>query len=178
MKRLLLLAGLAATLVATAACNNSTPGQPSADGSVTQRPPAETSTAGGGGGGKTLPVSKPCSLISQSALGQIGESAPPTADMVGTAHDCSLTTPDFSIGVAIRTDVGLNGFTSIGGTVQDITIGTHQAKKQFDSNSGSCEIGIGVSASSRVDVTVTSGGTADPCPTAMTLANSIEPKLP
>lgn len=175
MRRLALLAGLAAMLFAVAGCNNSTPGQPSAGGSVTESQPPGTSTTGGGG--KTLPVSQPCNLIPQSALDQIGESVPPTADMVGTAHDCSLTTPDFSIGVAIRTNVGLQGFVANGGTVHDITVGTHQAKQVLD-DSHSCVIGIGVSDSSRVDITVTPGATADPCPTALKLANSIEPKLP
>jgi hypothetical protein len=173
VRRLALLAGLAATLIAAAACNSSTPGQPSASGSVAGRPPPTSA-----GGGNALPVDQPCSLVPQSALSQIGESVPPTQDMVGTAHDCSLTTPDFSIGVAIRTDVGLPGFTANGGTAQDLTIGRHQAKQEFDNVSGSCVIGIGVTDSSRVDVTVTSGATADPCPTASKLANLIEPKLP
>jgi uncharacterized protein DUF3558 len=173
VRRLALLAGLAATLIAAAACNSSTPGQPSAGGSVAGSPPP-TSAAGG----NALPVDQPCSLVSQSALSEIGESAPPTPDMVGTAHDCSLTTPDFSIGVAIRTDVGLSGFTTNGGTAQNLTIGTHQAKQELDSASGSCVIGIGVTDSSRVDVTVTPGATADPCPTASKLATAIEPKLP
>jgi hypothetical protein len=127
--------------------------------------------------GNALPVDQPCSLVPQSTLAQIGESAPPSPDMVGTAYDCSLETPDFSIGVAIRMDVGLAGFTADGGIVHDLTIGRHQAKQEVD-NMGSCVIGIGVSQSSRVDVTVTSGGTADPRHTAMTLATAIEPELP
>jgi hypothetical protein len=166
------LAGLAATLVAVAACNNSTAGQPSVGGSVVgSRPPTSA------GGGKVLPVDEPCSLVSQTTLSQIGESVPPTRDMVGSAHDCSLTTPDFSIGVAILTDRGLSAFNANGGTVQDITIGTHQAKQEADST-GSCAIAIGVTDSSRVDVTVTPGATADACPTATKLATAIEPKLP
>jgi hypothetical protein len=79
--------------------------------------------------------------------------------------------------VAIRTNVGLSGFLANGGTVHDITVGTHQAKQVLD-DSGSCVVGIGVSDSSRVDVTATPGATADPCPVAGKLANLIEPKLP
>jgi len=96
--------------------------------------------------------------------------------MVGTAFDCSLVTPSFSIGVAIRTDVGLAGFIAYG-PVHNLTIGRHQAKQELD-DSGSCVIAIGVSALSRVDITVTPGDNEDPCPTATTLAKSIEPALP
>jgi hypothetical protein len=162
-------------LVVAAACSNSTPGQASVGGSVTQTQQPQTFLPASGG--NALPVSQPCSLVSQSALDQIGESAPPTPDQVGTAPDCSLTTPDFSIGVAIRTNVGLNGFSANGGTIHDITIGTHQGKQVLD-DSGSCEIGIGVSDSSRVDITATPAATADPCPIVAKLANLIEPKLP
>jgi hypothetical protein len=175
VRRVVLLAGLAAMLVVVAACSNATPGQPSASGSVTQTQQPHTSTSTGGG--NALPVSQPCSLISQNALDQIGESAPPTPDQVGTAPDCSLLTPDFSIGVAIRTNVGLSDFPANGGTIHDITIGTHQGKQVLD-DSGSCEVGIGVSDSSRVDITATPGASADPCPIAAKLANLIEPKLP
>jgi hypothetical protein len=116
-------------------------------------------------------------LVSQAALSQIGESVPPKQDVVGTAPDCALKTPDFTIGVAIRTDVGLDGFNPNGGTVHDITIGTHRGKQDLDV-SGSCVIAIGVSASSRVDVTVFPNQNGDPCQMATTLANLIEPKLP
>jgi hypothetical protein len=167
---------MAAVLVGVSACNGSTPGQAN---------PATTVTGGGssvdtstsGGGGNTLPVNHVCSLLSSSDLTQLGTSAQPTQAMVGTAHTCEFASADFTMGVAIRTDVGLPGFTANGGTVHDTTIGAHQAKQEVDST-GSCVIGIGVSASSRVDVTVLPNENGDPCPTALKLANLIEPKLP
>jgi hypothetical protein len=116
-------------------------------------------------------------LLSSNDLAQIGVSSPPTPDMVGTAHDCSLTTSNYSIGVAIRVDVGLSGFVQSGGTVQNKPIGKHQAKEEVD-NTGSCVIAIGVSESSRVDVTATGDGTTNPCPTAEHVAQLVEAKLP
>ncbi len=176
MKRLVVLAGLAAVLVGAAACNNSTPGQASAATTTTGSQPGDTSTAGGGG--NALPVNHACSLLSSAELEQLGVSAQPTQEMVGTAHACEFDSAEFSMAIGIRTDVGLAGFTDSGGIVHGTTIGRHQAKQEVD-NTGSCVIGIGVSASSRVDVTVTPGDqTSDPCPTALKLANIVEPKLP
>jgi len=116
-------------------------------------------------------------LLSSSDLEQLGASTPPTQEMIGTAHACDFDSADFAMIVAIRTNVGLQGFTSAGGTAQNTTVGTHQAKQVIDS-AGSCIIGIGVSDSSRVDVTVQPGASEDPCPAALKLANIVEPKLP
>lgn len=98
--------------------------------------------------------------------------------MVGTAHVCEFDSNDFSMGVGIRTNVGLKDFQAAGGTVQDTTIGSHQAKEDTETSSSSCVVALGVTDTSRVDVTVTSIGTSDPCPTALTLAQLVEPKLP
>ena len=171
-----LVTGAVAALVLVSACGNSTGGQANPATTTTQGQPEQTSTPSGGGQ-SGLPVSQPCSLLSSGDLSQLGVSAQPQQVMVGTAHACNFDSADFALGVAIRTDGGLGAFTSAGGTVQDTTVGKHQAKQELD-NTGSCVIGIGVSASSRVDITATGDGTTDPCPTALKLANLVEPKLP
>lgn len=183
MKHLVVLAGSAAVLLGVVACGGPTPGQPTpATGANGGGPAASSSSPSGGpqtstSGAGSLPVNQPCSLLSSSDLQQINVSSQPTQDMVGTAHDCSLTTPADSVGVAIRTNAGLAAFQPTSGTVHGIRIGTHQAKQVID-NTGSCVIAIGVSDSSRVDVTATGDGTTDPCPTARTVAQLVEPKLP
>jgi len=58
--------------------------------------------------------------------------------------------------VAIRTNGGLSAYQSSGGTVADIKVGSHQAKQETVNLS--CVIAIGVTDSSRVDVTVTPFG--------------------
>jgi hypothetical protein len=173
VKRFVLMAILSVMVVGVSACNTATNGQPSP--SVTQTGLRETSTVAGGG--NALPVNQACSLLSSSDLEQLGASSPTTQEMVGTAHACEFDSAAFTMALAVRTDVGLAGFTTAGGVVHDTTVGTHQAKQEVD-NTGSCVIGIGVSSSSRVDVTVTGDGTSDPCPTALKLANLVEPKLP
>jgi hypothetical protein len=97
--------------------------------------------------------------------------------MVGTGHACDFDSSDFALGYTIRTNVGLADYVTQGGPIRDVTIGTHQGKQQVG-ETGSCVVAIGVSGSSRVDVIVTGDGTTDPCPTALTLARMVEPRLP
>ena len=182
MKRLVVLAGLATMAVGLAACGGApTPGQPTAapsssDGAQDTVPASPSSSASSPGG---LPVSQPCSLLSSAQLTQLGVSAQPTQDMIGTAHSCEMDTAQDHIIVGIRTNGGLDSFTqaATGGPVHDTTVGTHQAKQSVG-NTGSCVIAIGVSASSRVEVTVTGDGSTDPCPTAVNVAKFVEPNLP
>lgn len=100
--------------------------------------------------------------------------------MVGTAHSCEIDSADYHFGLDIRTDGGLSAFESVagGGPVTSPSVGRHQAKEQADSGSSSCTVAIGVSDSSRVDVTATGDGTKDPCPAALAVAQRVEPKLP
>lgn len=179
MKRFALLAGLAVLALGAAACNSATPGSPSAQTQATQ--PAVTTPngdgGGSGGGGNGLPVDRVCSLLSSADLSQLGASSAPTEGTIGTAHTCEFDNAEGHVIVGVRTNVGLDGFNASGGTVKDITVGRHQAKQDVD-NTGSCIIAIGVTTSSRVDVTVTGDGTTDPCPTSMAVANIVEPKLP
>lgn len=184
MKRVVVLAGFAAMLVTAAACGGpTTGGQPTPQ---TTTGAGETSGAGQStgspatGGGSSLPVNSPCSLLSSSDLQQIGASTPPSQDMIGTAHSCEIDSSAFHFGLDIRTDVGLSGFSGVstGGPITTVTIGHHSAKEQADTSSSSCTVAIGVSSSSRVDVSATGDGSTDPCPAARNTATLIESNLP
>lgn len=180
VKRLLVLVGLAVVLVGASACSHSTLGEPSA---ATTANGGQTSSGGGGGetstassGGATSLPTDPCSLLSSSDLQQVGVSALPTQDKVGTAVSCEMDSSADHIIVSLFPDSGLAGLQATG-TVKNITVGSHQAKQEVDSTD-SCVVAIGVSDTSSVDVTVTPTFNGDPCPTAMTVARLVEPKLP
>lgn len=181
MKRLTVLTCLVVTLVGVAACNSTTTGQPGAASTTQSGGPTsatsspDTPTSAGGSGG--LPVDHPCSLLSSSDLTTLGVSAQPTEGTTGSAHTCDFDSSDFSMGIAIRTNVGLSGFNNPGGTPQNIQVGRHQAKQEVD-NTGSCTVAIGITDSSRVDVLATPVLNGDPCPAALKIANIVEPKLP
>jgi hypothetical protein len=125
-------------------------------------------------------VDDPCALLSSADLQQLDASSPPSQDKVGTAHSCELDTADYHFGVDIRTDAGLSDFAPVagGGPVTAPDVGSHQAKEQADKNASSCTVAIGVSDSSRVDVTATGDGSTDPCPATLAVAKLVEPKLP
>lgn len=181
MKRLVMLAGLATLTIGLAACTGGpTLGQPTAaptggtSSAGQDTAPASPSSAAGG-----LPVSQPCSLVSAAQLSALGVTAQPTKEQVGTAPSCDVETDQDTIILSIRTNGGLDSFTeaATGGPVHDTTVGSHQAKQSVG-NSRSCIIAIGVTASSRVEVTVTGNGDTDPCPVAQTVAKDVEPNLP
>jgi hypothetical protein len=151
--------------------------------------PSSSSSSGGSPStssapSNALPVKQPCSLLSSSDLSQLDldPSAPPSRDQVGTASSCDLSLADGGGGVivGIRTNEGLSAMTNSGVATTSLTIGTHQAAKQTNDayNTGSCLISLGVSSSSRVDVTANTGGSSDACPDAMKVAQLVEPHLP
>ena len=175
MKWCVVLAAAVAMALGVSSCTGSTTGDPAA---APSRPTSSAGSPTSQGKSASLPVNHACSLLSSDELAQLAPVAPPKQDMVGTAHECGLDTSDYSIGVAIRTDVGLAG-VNITGPVTSIEIGTHQAKQVLNSQADSlCLIAIGVSQSSRVDVAIDSINGADPCSEALTVARLVEPKLP
>jgi hypothetical protein len=181
VKRLVVLAGLAVALLSAAACSHSTLGEPSA--TTTTNGSGGQPSSGGSDDTSSAPTSgtgslpeDPCGLLSSSDLQQVGVAATPTQDKVGTAPSCEMDNSDDHIIVSVFADSGLSGLQT-SGKVRDTTIGSHQAEQEIDGTS-SCVIAIGVSASSSVDVTVTPIFDGDPCPTALTVARLVEPKLP
>ena len=169
MRQVIVLAAFAVALVGVAGCGGTTVGR--ASPVVRTSPPTSSSTRDG------LPVNQACSLLSSADFQQLGASSPPSQEMVGTAHACEFNSDEFALGVAIRTNVGLAGFVPLERAVHDTTIGRHQAREET-SDGYSCDIAIGVSASSRVDIDVSGDGTTNPCPTALTLARMVERRLP
>jgi hypothetical protein len=181
VKRLVAIAGLMAMmLMGAVACNSSTQGEPSAQNTAGASQPSfsnPTGSSAASGGAGTLPADQPCSLLSSADLQRIEVSGQPTQDAIGTEHACEMDNPDGHIIVGVRADVGLAGFQSSGGTVHDMTVGSHQAREVLG-DTGTCLISIGVSDSSRVDVSMTGLGSSDPCPAALSVAKLVEPKLP
>lgn len=180
MKHLVVLAGSAAVLLGVVACGGPTSGQPipattTVGTAPDDAPTADTSTSSGGP--NSLPVDQPCSLLSPSDLHQIGVSTQPTQGMVGTAHACEFDTADDHLIVGIRTNSGLADLTGPA-PVSGIRVGRHAAKQMKEDSASSCLVAMGVSDSSRVDVTATGDGTKDPCPAALAVAQLVESKLP
>jgi hypothetical protein len=97
-------------------------------------------------------------------------------EKIGSADTCLWNPKDSSLIIGIRTNVGLSGVL-VTGEITDITVGHHQAKKLMGAG-GSCIVAIGITSSSRVDVTLNGPSKTDPCPQALQVAQLVEPKLP
>lgn len=178
MKRFVVLVGFVSMVACGAACSTTT-GQPS-PASASHDPTSGSGLSGSvptsSGKMGSLPVDRPCSLLSSSDLRQIGVSSSPSQDKIGTAPSCETSNADDHIIVSIFANDGLSGLQA-SGPVHNEMIGSHQAKQEVDIT-GSCIIDIGVSNTSSVQVTTTPILSADPCPTALKVANLVEPKLP
>ncbi len=85
----------------------------------------------------------------------------------------------YVVAVGLRDSQGLASVNTDGYTATPVQIGRHQGKQLQANGSGGCIVVIGVTATSRVDVTVTDSVTAaSACSTANQLANVVEPQLP
>ncbi|MEO6083349.1 MAG: DUF3558 domain-containing protein [Umezawaea sp.] len=185
MNSRIVLAGLAATaLVALTACNGPTTGEarPAQDTSSASLPagtaPPSTSSPTSTKAGTSLEDIQPCSLLTKSEAEQVtgAQREEPAPEKVGSSRTCGFSPKGKSFTVGIRTNAGLSGVQAPG-EVTDRTIGRHQAKK-FVASGGSCIVAIGVTASSRVDISLNAGGVEDPCPLAERIAELVEPRLP
>lgn len=94
----------------------------------------------------------------------------------GSKSGCEWDGSQFTVGVDVRTNVGLAGVLANGGTISGTTVGSHQAKLQQDPSG--CMYALGVTDSSRVDVTATGNSENGQCDEALAVAKLIEKKLP
>lgn len=166
-------------------CSEETPGDATA-GDSTNRPtipteggdtgtdePTGTSESGGSG---TADL-QPCDLLSSSDQATFGV-GPGVEDEVGPARACQWqASGKHTITIGVIDDLGLDEVQSSGPT-QSMKIGSHDAV-QYTGGVSACAFAIGVTDSSRVDVTgVANGDETKACTVAKQAAQLVEPKLP
>ena len=179
--RIVLTILAAGALVAVSACSG---GQSAGTPRPETQPTTATSTTGSSTsstkGNDSLADTDPCTFITTGEATELKASGPPKRDKVGTADVCKWVKSgvgNFSVG--IRTNLGLaQVIKPEGGQVTDIKIGDREAKQISGNAGGSCIIALGISSSSRVDVSALERPNEDPCPMALKVAELVEPKLP
>lgn len=126
----------------------------------------------------SLEDTEPCGLLTEQDLDMLGKlGGPPLRRDLGTARSCNYNIDNHPLDIDLRTNVGLAGVNTAG-PVTDYTVGGHQAKVWISSG-GSCFVVLGVSPSSRVDITyITISTGEDPCALARRVAELVEPRLP
>src|SRR6266568_3554795 len=160
--RLVVLAMVVTALFGLVACTNTTPGA-----AVT--PPVETTTSANTPSSTTsgsgLAAVQPCELLSSAEVSQNGlTSTGPTAGSGArscgwdnNAYDNGL---GYTIGADIHDNQGIKDINTGGYSVSDDPIGHHQAKELRTTNGDLCSVVLGVTDTSRVDVSANTG-TAD-----------------
>jgi hypothetical protein len=164
------------------ACSNSTPGT-----AVT--PPAgtttSTNTSSSTSSGSGLAAMQPCDLLTSTELSQNGLTSKGSSTGSG-ARSCRWQNTDYdnglgyAVGADIRDQQGIKDINTDGYSITDDPIGHHQAKEAQQTNGDGCIVIIGVTTTSRVDVSANTGA-ADinqSCVLANQYAKLIELKLP
>ncbi|HEX4702265.1 MAG TPA: DUF3558 domain-containing protein [Pseudonocardiaceae bacterium] len=170
-----------AVLMGLAGCTSATPGTGVAGNPTTSS--AETSTDNTSSSG--LAAIKPCDLIDGSEISQLGLTS--TGPTTGSgARSCGWDNNAFdnglgyTIGADIRDHQGLKDTNTVGFSFIDDPIGHHQGKQARETTGDACLVVIGVTPTSRVDVSANTGS-ADinqACTLANQFAKLIEPNLP
>jgi hypothetical protein len=173
-------AGLA-VLLGLVACTSSTPGT----GTVAPPVSSPISSAPTTAAGASLATIQPCDLLTSTDVSQhhLNSDGPTTGN---GARSCSWSDDSYDdglgyeLGVDIRDSQGINDYNGEGFSVSDATIGRHKAILARGTADDLCDITIGVTQTSRVDISVNTGA-ADvnqSCTLVERYAQLIEPKLP
>lgn len=101
----------------------------------------------------------------------------------GGARNCnwSNAATGYALEVSVRNDQGLGDINTDGLSLTDDQVGRHHGRlAQGPANGDGCLVAIGVTATSRVDVTVSTSDSsvAHACSLANRFARVVEPKLP
>lgn len=186
-RRLAVVPVLAAAVFGLVACTNNTTGSanPTTGAGQTTTGDSTTTSSGGTGGSSSLASLQPCNLVSATEQSQLQVTQSQSGTESGARY-CSWQRPvdqngqnGYVVAVGLRDSQGLDGVDSNGYTVTSVTIGHHQGKQLQSTSSSGCIVAIGVTAMSRVDVTVTdSTTTTSSCQIANQLAQIVEPQLP
>ncbi|QQQ75531.1 DUF3558 family protein [Saccharothrix sp. 6-C] len=181
--RIVVIGLAAAALFAVTACG-AIEGTPSPNAGAGTEPSTSTGTTSAttgttsAGAPAALHDADPCGLVTEEdverAVGALdGE---PRRNDLGTARSCEYEVDKRLLVVDVRTNVGLAGVNATG-PVTDQTIGGHRVKS-WVSQGGTCFFVLGVTESSRVDITLQPKTGGVECEPAKRLADVVEPKLP
>ena len=184
--RYLLIPVFALCALGLVGCAEETPGDATAGDDTNQptRPTLPTGDPGtseptetGSSGGSGTADLKPCDLLTSAEQAQFNLGAG-AEDELGPARACLWqASGQHSISVGVIDDLGLDEVQSTGAK-EPTKVGAHDAVK-YPGPLGACSFAIGVTDTSRVDVSGIAGGDmTKACDVAKQAAELVEPKLP
>lgn len=166
-------------LTGLAACSS-----PTGATSPAQSSHAPSSAAAPAGGSLSKSI-KPCDLLDSSVLKRNGLTSSGNKPFAG-ARTCTwtkkvtLNAPGYVIGADIWDTQGIADYNSAGYAITNDPIGHHQVIQAKQTDGDLCDVTIGITKTSRVDI---SANISDPnitraCALANKFAKLIEPKVP
>lgn len=170
------LVGCSETTPGTAVSGDQQPDAPTIPGDTGTSEPTEPTESTGGGDSGTADL-QPCDLLASSEQASLNL-GPGVEDELGPARACQWqASGQHTITIGVIDELGLDDVVS-GGAKQPTRVGAHDAV-QYKAALGVCAFAIGVTDSSRVDVSgVARGDEARACAVAKQAAELVEPKLP
>lgn len=178
---------LVAAALSLAACSSTTTGTATTGaGAPTSTGGASSSSGSTRSSDTALAAVQPCGLLSASVLGQL-QLASGTNDTASNSPTCDWERPvdangqnGYSVGATIRASLGLGDVNTPGYSVTSDPVGSHQGKQlRSTTTQGLCIVAIGVSDTSRVDITVDAATNTDQaCQVANQVAQAVAPELP
>jgi hypothetical protein len=184
--RFLLVSVVAVLALGLARCSEKTPGEATSGGGTDRPtiPPGDTGqsepsapTEPSEGGDSGTAELQPCDLLSSTEKATL-DLGPGAEEEIGIARACQWqASGQHTITIGVFDDIGLDDVQS-NGAKQPTTVGSHDAV-QYAGPLDACAIAIGVTDTSRVDVSGVAGDDATrACSVAKQAAELVEPKLP
>ncbi|WP_246244802.1 DUF3558 family protein [Amycolatopsis pithecellobii] len=140
------------------------------------------------GGGQLASVNA-CDLLTDQEAAQFNARGPGRSDSAGATGATSACQrsgrsaddSSTSFTVSVRAEQGLADVNADGGTLTSGSVNNRPATQVTGSVGATCLISLGVTKTSRVDISFVIGAGTEPteaCRTASQIANIVEPKLP
>lgn len=142
--------------------------------STTTVPPTSKAASG-----PDLTALNPCTLVTDSELGQLGLDGEPRTDTKPDGPTCGWVETGLVLIVAVHPTKGLRDFNTRNATrVEERTIGGHSGRV-VERPGGFCDVDIAVTEESSVVLSVTMlDEPSAACPTAERAAAFVEPRVP
>lgn len=171
MRGLALVSLLAVAVLAVAGCADAVAGSPA----PTTGPSVSASATGTPGLSAAI---DPCTLLTDPQIQQFGL-LPSGRDTAAGGRDCNWRkTGQYSLGVEVFDHEGLDQLSSVGRTITNYPVGSHDGR-QVSSQDGGCGVYVQITRNSIVVVAAVDVlDAAQSCPLADQYATLIEPELP
>lgn len=188
-RNMFVLSALGIAAVVVSACSSNTAGSPAPATSAPIAPPASNTQSAGAPSSSAandpLAATDPCTLLDASVISQNQLSSGKSATGPGVREcrwdkSADSSSAGYLVTIGIYDHAGLDDLSTAGFIVSNNPVGSHQGRLSKDTAGHTCDVSLGISKTSRVDIGGVDGaGNLDAaCVVATQIAPLVEQKLP